>query len=188
MGQCVSQGIILGGTIFKHPGINKTLNHIRPNTMTWPSWSPLNWWQLVHVMPVITSSSNCSHFSGHPASKPLSTWAGITAQNSREGGHHCQEPPATWSPCLAGLQRYFLPVIPLGNCFVFPAHLMCCHKQIKSQTIRSLFGFPELCIRTNSFFNCNWQSFCSSPCFQSWEQSKIRRKKSWLFFPKKKHW
>lgn len=38
---------------------------------------------------------------------------------------------------------------------------------------------------TDSFFNCNWQSFCSSLCIQTWELSKINRKKSWLFFHKK---
>lgn len=65
--------IPIGGAIFKHLGMNKILNHILLNTTTWASWSPLYWWQLVHVMPAIASSSNCSHFSGHPASKPLNT-------------------------------------------------------------------------------------------------------------------
>lgn len=144
MGQCVSQGITLGGTISKHPGINKILNHILLNTMAWPSWSLLHWWQLIHVIPVIASSSHCSHFSGHSASKPLNMGRDSCA-NSRERWHHCQEPPATWSLCLAEVSLW---AMPLGNCFVFPAHLKCCHKQIKSlsisQTIRPLFGFPEL--------------------------------------------
>lgn len=156
MGECVSQGITLGGTIFKHPVTDKILSHILLNTMTWASWSPLYWWQLVHVMPAIASSSSCSHFSGHPASKPFNT-----------GRDRCPKPhggkaPVPRATChLKPLSSGSAEVVPVSinweiHCFVSPAHLKCCHNQIKppsvSQTLCPLFGFPELYTRTNRQF------------------------------------
>lgn len=121
MGWWVSQWITPGWTIFKHPGINKTLNNILPNTTTLPSWPPLSCGVTVSVVPsvlhcarpwtrVIASGS----FPGHPVSKQLKTGKPqIAAQNSGERGYHCQQWPATWGPCLAGLQSYFLWALPL---------------------------------------------------------------------------
>lgn len=182
MGQCVSQGITLGGTILKHLGIHKILNQILLNTMTWLSWLPLHWWQPVHVIPVIASSSNCSHFSGHPASKSLSTWAGIAAQNSREGGHHCQEATCPLKPLSRGVCRS-------TSCEQYHWEIVLCFQHTWSVVTNKLnpSAFPRLSTHSLAFqssipgptdrvFNCNWQSFCFSPCFQSWETSKIRRK------------
>lgn len=174
MGQRVSQGITLGG-------LNKILNHILLNTTTWPSWSLLHWWQLVHVMPVIASSSNCSHFSRMAGLEAillpvLSAQAGIPAQNSRDRGttaksahvqQVCRGTPCEqhhWETVLC-FQHTWSVVTNKLNPSAFP--------RLSAHSLAFQSSRPG---PTDSFFNCTWQSFCSSPCFQSWEPSKIRRK------------
>lgn len=188
MGECVSQGITLGGTIFKHPGTDKILSHILLNTTTWASWSPLYWWQLVHVMPAIASSSSCSHFSGHPASKPFNTGRDRCPKLQ---GEKAPLPRATChlKPVSSGSAEVVPVSITIGKFTV----LCLQHTWSVVTTKLNLPAFPRLSAHslafqsstpgpTDSFFNCNWQSFCSSPCFQSWEPSKISRKNHDYFF------
>lgn len=180
MGQCVCQGMTPGGTIFKHPRVSKILNHILLITTTWASWSLL--WQLVCVTPAISSSSNCSHFSGHPASKPLSMGRDCCP---KQQGQRAPLPRATWHlKPMSSRTAEAVPVrITIGKCTIF------CLQHTWSVVTSKLnsSAFPRLSAHslafqsstpgpTDSSSNGNWQSFCSSPCFQSWEPSKISRK------------
>lgn len=197
MGQCVSQWITLGWTIFKHPGMNKTPNHILPTTTTLSSWSLLYCGVPVAVgplvphcahpwMPAIASSTDRSSFSGRSASKRLNMGK-TTDRCPKQQGERVPLPTTTChlKPSPSGCAELVSVSITVGKSTVL--HLPHTWRVVTTKLNPSAFPRLSACSLalqmqrstpepTDSFFNCNWQSFCSSPCFQSWEPSKISRK------------
>lgn len=160
MGGCVSQWITLGGTIFKHPGMNKTV----PNTTGLASWSLLYCSMQVPEgswMPAITPSNNYSLFSGHLSSKRFNVGK-TTDCCPKQQEKRVPLPTATChlEPLSSRSAELASVSITIGkkHQFVFPADLNSYHNQIKplitSQTIHPLPGSPgaELYTRTNRQF------------------------------------
>lgn len=174
MGWCVSQWITLGWTIFKHPGMNKTPNHILPNTTTLASWSRLYCRvpaavgpSVLHCahpwMPAIASSTDRSRFSGHPAAKQLHM--GKAADGCpKPQGERVPLPTTTChlKPSSSGERNcrasFYEHCHWRKHCSASLAYLKCCHDRIKplsiSQTIHLLPGSPdaELYTRVNRQF------------------------------------
>lgn len=136
--------------------MEKTLSDIPP--WHWPvshrhsaacRWQRVHW-SLAEPIPGCQQSPTAhvadgSHSSGHPMPSSL-TWAQpqIAAQNSGERRCHCQGPPATRSPCLAGLQSSWGECCSWKkHCLASPTHLKSCHSCIKMLCSPDYLSYPR---------------------------------------------
>lgn len=177
--------------------MNKIPKHILPTTTTFASWSPLYCGVppavgpfVLHCahpwIPAIISRTDHSRFSGYPASKRFNMGK-LTDCCPKQQGERVPLPATT---CHLKSSSSRSAELVSASITIGKSTVLCLPhtwRVVTSKLYPSAFHRPparSLAFRMqsstpgpkDSFFNCNWQSFCSSPCFQSWEPSKIRRK------------